>query len=170
MAIRLYRAYSPGTRSKSVSYFDDLSNVKPTKALTFGKKVFIDSKGFRIPNHNYKYNNSGPSILILGDSTTFGVGVEEEKSFTGLLRYHKKDINFYNASVIGHSLRDYASLIKKEKNLKFNKILIFLNINDISTEINADNKKKNYLTFIEKIKKNIVLSKVNIFFRAADRS
>jgi large subunit ribosomal protein L2 len=38
MAIRLYRAYSPGTRSKSVSYFDDLSNVKPEKSLTFGKK------------------------------------------------------------------------------------------------------------------------------------
>jgi large subunit ribosomal protein L2 len=39
MAIRLYRAYSPGTRSKSVSYFDDLSNVKPQKSLTFGKKA-----------------------------------------------------------------------------------------------------------------------------------
>jgi len=38
MAIRLYKAYSPGTRSKSVSYFDDLSSVKPEKALTFGKK------------------------------------------------------------------------------------------------------------------------------------
>ena len=39
MAIRLYRAYSPGTRFKSVSYFDDLSTVKPEKALTFGKKA-----------------------------------------------------------------------------------------------------------------------------------
>ena len=38
MAIRLYRAYSPGTRSKSVSYFNDLSNVKPQKRLTYGKK------------------------------------------------------------------------------------------------------------------------------------
>ena len=38
MAIRLYRAYSPGTRSKSVSYFDDLSKVKAERALTFGKK------------------------------------------------------------------------------------------------------------------------------------
>jgi large subunit ribosomal protein L2 len=39
MAISLYRAYSPGTRSKSVSYFDDLTNKKPEKSLTFGKKV-----------------------------------------------------------------------------------------------------------------------------------
>jgi len=40
MAIRLYRAYSPGTRTKSVSYFDDLSQVKPERSLTFGKKAF----------------------------------------------------------------------------------------------------------------------------------
>ena len=40
MAIRLYRAYSPGTRTKSVSYFDDLSKVKPEKTLTKGKKNY----------------------------------------------------------------------------------------------------------------------------------
>ena len=39
MAIRLYRAYSPGTRSKSVSYFDDLTNKKPARNLTFGKRA-----------------------------------------------------------------------------------------------------------------------------------
>jgi len=39
MAIRLYRAYSPGTRSKSVSYFDDLSEVKAERSLTFGKRA-----------------------------------------------------------------------------------------------------------------------------------
>ena len=38
MAIRLYRAYSPGTRSRSVSSFDDLSKKKPEKSLVFGKK------------------------------------------------------------------------------------------------------------------------------------
>ena len=39
MAIRLYKAYSLGTRFKSVSSFDDLSFVKPEKTLTFGKKA-----------------------------------------------------------------------------------------------------------------------------------
>lgn len=38
MAIRLYRAYSPGTRSRSILYFDDLTKIKPEKSLTFGKK------------------------------------------------------------------------------------------------------------------------------------
>ena len=39
MAIRLYKAYSLGTRFKSVSSFDDLSFVKLEKTLTFGKKA-----------------------------------------------------------------------------------------------------------------------------------
>jgi len=39
MAIRLYRAYSPGTRSRSSLFFDEITKVKPQKALTFGKKA-----------------------------------------------------------------------------------------------------------------------------------
>ena len=43
MAIRLYRAYSPGTRSKSVSYFDDLTKVKPERSLERSvKKLAVD--------------------------------------------------------------------------------------------------------------------------------
>jgi large subunit ribosomal protein L2 len=38
MAIRLYRAYSPGTRSRSSLFLDDLSKNKPEKSLTYGKK------------------------------------------------------------------------------------------------------------------------------------
>ena len=38
MAIRLYRAYSPGTRSRSSLFFDEITKNRPQKALTFGKK------------------------------------------------------------------------------------------------------------------------------------
>jgi large subunit ribosomal protein L2 len=38
MAIRLYRAYSPGTRSRSDLYFNDLTKKKPERSLVFGKK------------------------------------------------------------------------------------------------------------------------------------
>ena len=38
MAIRLYRAYSPGTRSRSSLTFDDLTKTKPLRSLTYGKK------------------------------------------------------------------------------------------------------------------------------------
>jgi len=39
MAIRLYRAYSPGTRSRSILYFDDLTKKKPERSLTRGKRA-----------------------------------------------------------------------------------------------------------------------------------
>jgi large subunit ribosomal protein L2 len=39
MAIRLYRAYSPGTRTRSALYYTDLTNKKPEKSLTYGKKA-----------------------------------------------------------------------------------------------------------------------------------
>ena len=42
MAIRLYRAYSPGTRTKSVSYFNDLTPTKPEKTLSFGKRLLVE--------------------------------------------------------------------------------------------------------------------------------
>ena len=37
MAIRSYRAYTPGTRNRSVSKFDEIISSKPEKKLTFGK-------------------------------------------------------------------------------------------------------------------------------------
>jgi large subunit ribosomal protein L2 len=39
MAIRLYRAYSPGTRSRSSVYYTDITQQKPEKSLVFGKKA-----------------------------------------------------------------------------------------------------------------------------------
>lgn len=38
MAIRLYRAYSPGTRTRSDLYFGDLTKKSPERTLTYGKK------------------------------------------------------------------------------------------------------------------------------------
>jgi large subunit ribosomal protein L2 len=40
MAIRLYRAYSPGTRARSSLSFSELPKNSPVKSLTFGKKNF----------------------------------------------------------------------------------------------------------------------------------
>ena len=39
MAIRLYRAYSPGTRSRSSLFFDEITTNRPQKSLTVGKKA-----------------------------------------------------------------------------------------------------------------------------------
>jgi large subunit ribosomal protein L2 len=77
MAISLYRASSPGTRFKSVSYFGDLSNIKPEKALIFGKKAcsgrnnrgVITVKG-RGGGHKRKYR-----LIDFQRKSTFGAKV-----------------------------------------------------------------------------------------------
>ena len=82
MAIRLYRAYSPGTRSRSSLFFDEITKSRPQKALTFGKKscsgrnnrgvITLGNRGgghkrkYRIINFNRKESNlsSGRDIII----------------------------------------------------------------------------------------------------------
>jgi large subunit ribosomal protein L2 len=62
MAIRLYRAYSPGTRSRSSLFFDEITTNKPQKSLTFGKKSIsgrnnrgVITLGNRGGGHKRKY-------------------------------------------------------------------------------------------------------------------
>mgnify|MGYP006135378751 CR=1 FL=1 len=99
-------------------------------SIVMGKKLITDENGFRIPSKNYKYKNL-ENILILGDSVSFGVSVDERETFVGKLR-KETNRNLFNASVSGHTLTSYNYLIKKYENeTTINKVLIFLCLNDI---------------------------------------
>ena len=79
MAIRLYRAYSPGTRSRSSLFFDEITTNRPQKALTFGKKacsgrnnrgvITLGNRGgghkrkYRIISFNRKESNSEVDVV-----------------------------------------------------------------------------------------------------------
>ena len=100
MAIRLYRAYSPGTRSKSVSYFDDLSKVKPEKSLTVGKKAcggrnnrgVITVKG-RGGGHKRKYRMIDfhrKSNLLQKLQQLNTIQIEMQESLYYIIRWFKK--------------------------------------------------------------------------------
>lgn len=124
----------------------------------FGKKVYTDQYGYRVPITNYKYPLLKKSILILGDSVSFGVGVDEEYSFIGLIR-SKKNINIFNSSVPGYNLENYLSILKLADNkVNFDKFVIFVCLNDIITSSGVLTKKDFY-------KKNYLLSKINVFLR-----
>ena len=106
-------------------------NKSNTEAVIFGKKAYTDKYGFRIPSKDFNYKYSS-SILVLGDSVSFGVGVDEIKTFVGILR-NKINSNIYNASVPGHNIIDYSNLIK-EYNQTFediSKVIVFICLNDI---------------------------------------
>jgi large subunit ribosomal protein L2 len=79
MAIRLYRAYSPGTRSRSSLFFDEITTNKPQKGLTFGKKacsgrnnrgvITLGNRGgshkrkYRVIHFNRKDSNSDSEVI-----------------------------------------------------------------------------------------------------------
>ena len=119
---------------KNLFYIENgITLAKPnTELKIFGKYSKTDSNGFRIPKNNYFLDKNKRSTLILGDSVSFGVGVEEKHTFVGLLR--GKGNNLLNASISGHNLESYLYLLKRyneSDDIKFEKTVIILCLNDI---------------------------------------
>ena len=105
-------------------------NNTNTISRVFGKTVVTDKYGFRVPDVDYKYEHD-ESILVLGDSVSFGIGVDEKDSFIGFSR-EIINKNIYNASVMGLNITNYGELLKNYSN-EFNdisKVLIFICLND----------------------------------------
>ena len=103
--------------------------------------VKTDKNGFRI-NHLLDEDNFGKDglkneIIFIGDSFTFGVGLDWEEGFVGIL---KKDfnINAINAGVNSHSPTAYKFKLKRliNEGLISNnqKIVIGLDISDVFDE------------------------------------
>ena len=156
-------------QKKGINY-----NAPNITGKAFGKTVYTDNFGFRVPENNYTYKDKKLSILILGDSVSFGVGVDEEKTFVGMLRDEFNNINLFNSSVSGYSLKEFPKIIKLNKNIEnLNEVILFYTLNDISFEqtlLNVDeefqkSKTDKKLSFYDKLKKNYYLIKINAFLR-----
>jgi hypothetical protein len=107
-------------------------NYPNVQATVFGKKVFTDKFGFRVPSSDFNQKKIKNSTLIAGDSVAFAVGVDEKKSFVGLIRKEYQNLNFYNSSVVGYNVKNYKQIIDKYKNINnLKNIILFYCINDI---------------------------------------
>lgn len=144
---------------------------KNIKSKVFGIEIFTDSNGFRVPYKEHKYKNK-ESILILGDSVSFGVGVSENKTIAGLFR-KQFNYNIHNSSVAGHNIFTHAKLLPEYlKTIEPEKLLIFLCLNDIyinqgvikESNLSKSNNNLNK-SFISKLKRNYFFTKLNIYFR-----
>jgi len=158
---------------KEAFYFENgIIFSKPNNTFkVFGKKSKTDKNGFRIPLNNFSYKNEKKSILILGDSVTFGVGVKEKNTFIGILRNNLQNNNLYNTAIFGHNIESYSYILKKNhKKFKneINEVVIFLCLNDLVPYQGAVFKKeeKNEINNFQKnIVKNTFAVKLNVFFR-----
>ena len=156
----------------------DLSNtprfnypdVKDKKV--FGKSVFTDKSGFRIREKPIKKIKDVElkNIYFVGGSVTFGSGVTQANTFSGILNFQKKDFNVINASVIGSNLKNNIEIIDKKiitENLEY----VFVNFalddlipsNQIETEKENTNKNK---SLISNLKNNNLLRLTNKFIRS----
>ena len=75
----------------------------------------------------------GNKIFFFGDSFTYGVGVEFEKTFFGILENNHPDYQFYNFGVPSYSPINHLYLFKKEirnKNIP-EKIVLLLDLTDV---------------------------------------
>lgn len=113
-------------------YGGSYGNVPNYEGISFDTKFRTDENGFRV-DPNFPDPKSNTAVLIVGDSVSFGPGVEEPETFTGRLRRSKSDLHFYNSSVIGYGVNDYANIVNtivpQRPEVKY--VLLFYCLNDV---------------------------------------
>ena len=162
-----------GTSSSLITYKEDFyANTPNNEGTSFGKKTYTDKYGFRVPANNFVYKKNEKSILFVGDSQTFGIGVDEPKTFIGLIRKNYENFDVYNSSVIGHELKNHLLTIQRNKELhNLREIIIFLNTSDIFPassilKVNNDINEENNSNIFNKMKNYSYTNKINVFLRS----
>lgn len=142
-------------------------NVEDQKV--FGEIVFTDSNGFRIENKNFKKKNfeTNRDIFFIGGSVTFGVGVKQKNTFSGLLNEDLKNYNVHNASVIGSDLKNNYYILKNKINKKKLELAIInFSLDDIANSDEISNEEIYHnKNLIEKLRQNKFITYINNFIR-----
>jgi lysophospholipase L1-like esterase len=118
---------------RPMAYGDSYGWQPGATGVCFGKKVTIDELGFRKMVSPQSYN---ASWLILGDSVTFGVGVDTEDTYVQLLQNSLATVRLWNTAVIGYDLKNYRDTlnhftVETDVIPRPQRVLLFLCLNDI---------------------------------------
>lgn len=113
------------------------------KGKTPAYNVYTDNYGYRVGSKNFKNSNQEfkDKIIFLGDSFTYGFGVDYKDSIPGLIdkktNYQFDVINLgvagYSPSINLFKLKEY---LKYNKNVKIRKIFYILDLTDVHDESN----------------------------------
>jgi len=95
------------------------------KPRAFRTKVSINSKGLRDQEYSYARIPGKHRILVLGDSLTWGFGVEQQEMFSEVLENMSKDVEVINAGVSGYST-DQELLWFKTEGVRYAPDLVIL--------------------------------------------
>ena len=164
---------SKGIINTSLDPVFNYPNINGKKV--FGQKVFTDSLGYRIQKKDQKKINSS-FIYFIGGSVTFGSGVKQEDTFSGVLNKKISNYNIVNSGVIGSNLINNFKILNKTKKKKLKKIYINFSLDDlagldqlIEKETNEEDK-ENFAeknpNLVSKLKENKIFLKINKFIRS----
>jgi lysophospholipase L1-like esterase len=93
---------------------DGYGNAPGFSGRAFGVEVRIDGEGFRAGgNPARQAAKAGDAVIFVGDSVTFGVGVQDARTFVELFAAAHPDVQTINAAVIGYSLEDYVLAVRR---------------------------------------------------------
>ena len=131
----LQNSISIGTQNQHYHHSINKNLNTITQYNIFQYKVCTNSFGMR-SNCKNLYNEKYYDIMFIGDSFTFGVGLNYEDTFVGLL---ENSINkkIGNLGVQSYSPTLYYLKIKKfiEDGFRFNELIVFVDISDIEDEV-----------------------------------
>lgn len=114
-------------------YYSSAGLIPGSLGKSHGIMKEVDSLGF------WKYSsnkNAGKNLLIIGDSVTMGIGVENDSTFTGQLANSIDSLRVFNASLIGYNVDNYKDVVEKlllndKNNLRISSVNIFWCLNDL---------------------------------------
>ena len=96
-------------------------------------KTYTDEMGLRVSKSNQNKNPDNKNIFVYGDSFTYGVGLEYEKTYVGLIEKRLENYNVYNFGVGSYSPSVYLYKLKQylSRGVYPNKVLILSAIDNL---------------------------------------
>jgi len=130
-------------RIKSDIYHHDLAKMVDATGIWGIKqyKILTNSLGFKDKdNQIVDLKSDKYRLLFMGDSFTEGIGVSYENTFVGIIddNFSKNGIEVLNAAVGTYSPSIYYRKVKyllEDVQLKFNELVVFIDLSDIYDEI-----------------------------------
>jgi len=98
--------------------------------------VYTDKNGFRFSGNKIIEDNTKKNAVFFGDSFTYGMGLDYEKTFVGIIEKSQKEFKILNLGVPGYSPSVFNYQLKKiiKENIIPKKIFFVLDISDVSEE------------------------------------
>jgi hypothetical protein len=84
------------------------------KGTEDGQKLTINRRGYRGPEHPYERTSGRKRVVIVGDSISFGEGVDDERIFSALLESWSSKIEVVNLSVGGYGTDQELIMLERE--------------------------------------------------------